>query len=65
MELPPRREQTQPILRILRYYQPSNVHCQRSTEDKKCTLKISRISTYLPYIGLIDEQMDDGVFREN
>lgn len=40
MELPPRREQTlrQPILRILRYYQPSNVHCH-FTEDKKMYIK--------------------------
>lgn len=39
MELPPRREQTLRQLQILRYYQPSNVHCQRSTEDKKMYIK--------------------------
>lgn len=39
MELPPRREQTLRQLRILRYYQPSNVHCQRFTEDKKMYIK--------------------------
>lgn len=75
----PQQTLHQPILQILRYYQPSNVHCQYSTKKKrKCTpIKISRtteiprISTYLPHVHLVDEQMvgrsvitmGDGVFH--
>lgn len=40
----PQQTLHQPILQILRYYQPSNVHCQYSTKKKKKTYTNKNIS---------------------